>query len=119
MCASCGFNAHGFFRRMHALQSPQDRMQALMASPYSTLSDRTPRMLSAPKEGDFWEADHVRPVEHGGGECDLTNLQTLCTPCHKSKTSKQKTQSGQRKRKAAAEGTPTLQSFFGGGGASS
>jgi 5-methylcytosine-specific restriction endonuclease McrA len=32
-----------------------------------------------------WEADHVQPLIAGGG-FDLSNLQTLCTACHRSKT---------------------------------
>lgn len=30
----------------------------------------------------WWEADHVQPVAEGGGGCDLSNLRTLCMPCH-------------------------------------
>ncbi len=39
----------------------------------------------------LWQADHVRPVAHGGGECGLSNIQTLCTKCHKKKTRGQAT----------------------------
>jgi 5-methylcytosine-specific restriction enzyme A len=31
----------------------------------------------------FWDADHILPVAEGGGECDLSNMRTLCIPCHK------------------------------------
>ncbi len=31
----------------------------------------------------LWDADHILPVAEGGGECDLSNLQTLCIPCHR------------------------------------
>ena len=34
----------------------------------------------------IWEADHIHPVFMGGGGCDLSNFQTLCIDCHKSKT---------------------------------
>lgn len=34
----------------------------------------------------FWDMDHVVPVVEGGGECDLSNLRTLCIPCHKGET---------------------------------
>src|SRR5262249_29482062 len=27
---------------------------------------------------NLWDADHILPVAQGGGECDLTNMQTLC-----------------------------------------
>lgn len=33
-----------------------------------------------------WEADHILPVQKGGGGCTLENLQTLCRDCHKEKT---------------------------------
>ncbi|HSY36299.1 MAG TPA: HNH endonuclease signature motif containing protein [Acidobacteriaceae bacterium] len=34
----------------------------------------------------LWDADHVRPVAEGGGECDLDNLRTLCLCCHREVT---------------------------------
>lgn len=37
-----------------------------------------------------WEADHIIPVQHGGGACGLSNFQTLCQYCHKEKTAKQR-----------------------------
>ena len=36
--------------------------------------------------GDYWQADHITPVCLGGGACDLANLRTLCTECHKAET---------------------------------
>ena len=41
-----------------------------------------------PKEGDFWQADHIEAVAEGGGSCGLKNLRTLCVPCHKNETEK-------------------------------
>ena len=78
-------------------------MQALMSSPYSTDSGRLRRMLAHPKEGDFWEADHIVPVAEGGGESDLSNFQTLCTPCHAKKTKEQERRAAQARRAAFAE----------------
>jgi 5-methylcytosine-specific restriction enzyme A len=34
----------------------------------------------------LWDADHVTPVVEGGGECDLSNMQTLCLKCHRART---------------------------------
>ena len=34
----------------------------------------------------LWDADHIRPVAEGGGQCDLENLRTLCLPCHRACT---------------------------------
>lgn len=33
----------------------------------------------------YWDGDHIVPVAEGGGLCDLTNMTTLCLPCHKAK----------------------------------
>jgi 5-methylcytosine-specific restriction protein A len=34
----------------------------------------------------LWDADHIIPVVEGGGECDLSNLRTLCLKCHRGVT---------------------------------
>ncbi len=34
----------------------------------------------------LWDADHIVPVVEGGGECDLSNLRTLCLKCHRAVT---------------------------------
>jgi len=34
----------------------------------------------------LWDADHIVPVVEGGGECDLSNLRTLCLKCHRTVT---------------------------------
>lgn len=31
----------------------------------------------------LWDADHIVPVMEGGGECDLSNMRTLCLKCHR------------------------------------
>jgi hypothetical protein len=36
---------------------------------------------------NLWDADHIVPVVEGGGECDLSNMRTLCLRCHKAATS--------------------------------
>lgn len=33
-----------------------------------------------------WDADHILEVVNGGGQCGLSNYQSLCHPCHKAKT---------------------------------
>lgn len=37
---------------------------------------------------DYWDADHIQEVVRGGGECGLSNMQTLCLWCHKVKTAR-------------------------------
>ena len=34
----------------------------------------------------LWDADHIVPVAEGGGECDLSNMRTLCLRCHRAET---------------------------------
>ena len=34
----------------------------------------------------LWDADHILPVSQGGGECDLSNMRTLCLKCHRTAT---------------------------------
>jgi len=114
VCAACGFDAHRLYRQIAALATGPERMQALQRTHYPTKGDRIGRLLRDPKEGDFWEADHILPVEEGGGESDLSNLQTLCVPCHADKTRRQAQSSKERKRQAAAKGTADLRSFFAG-----
>lgn len=33
-----------------------------------------------------WEADHILPVQYGGGGCEINNFQLLCKFCHLKKT---------------------------------
>lgn len=35
---------------------------------------------------NLWDADHIVPVAEGGGECDLSNMRTLCLHCHRAAT---------------------------------
>ena len=44
-------------------------------------------MSSISSRRSLWDADHIRPVAEGGGQCDLDNLRTLCVPCHREVTS--------------------------------
>jgi 5-methylcytosine-specific restriction protein A len=34
----------------------------------------------------LWDADHMLPVAEGGGQCDLSNMRTLCLLCHREAT---------------------------------
>lgn len=47
------------------------------------------RLTRSEARKSLWQADHIRPVEDGGGECDIGNIQTLCVKCHKAKTAGQ------------------------------
>lgn len=45
----------------------------------------------------LWDMDHILPVIEGGGECDLSNLRTMCLLCHRHET---KELAGRRSKKA-------------------
>lgn len=50
-----------------------------------------------------WQADHIKPVVEGGGECGLENLRTLCWECHNRETAAlARRRAAARREKAAA-----------------
>ena len=56
------------------------RLQLLRAQPVCVLCRRAPSVV----------ADHIKPVRLGGEFWDINNLQGLCTPCHNSKSAKER-----------------------------
>jgi hypothetical protein len=83
VCRICGINSHALYTRIHALQ-PAERLNALCNANWKLpkSAKALERLLQDPKEGDFWNADHINAVSEGGGGCNLDNLRTLCVPCH-------------------------------------
>jgi 5-methylcytosine-specific restriction enzyme A len=53
----------------------------------------------------LWDADHIIPVAEGGGECDLSNMRTLCLKCHRAVTTelRRRLHEGRRTNKAARQ----------------
>ena len=89
VCAICNLDAHSFFCKITALH-PAERLNALLSAKWKLPKTRQAidRLLSDPKEPDFWQADHELAVAEGGGSTGLDNLRTLCTPCHGNETEK-------------------------------
>ncbi len=60
-----------------------------------------------------WELDHIVPLADGGSH-ELANMQTLCRPCHRTKTAREATERAQRRRwpnvSAVAERSATASS---------
>lgn len=83
VCRLCGINSHALYTRILALQ-PAERLNALCNANWRLpkSAKALERLLQDPKEGDFWNADHINAVSEGGGGCNLDNLRTLCVPCH-------------------------------------
>jgi ethanolamine utilization cobalamin adenosyltransferase len=71
------------FLKIQSLEPPE-RLNTLMNANWRLPKTQKAlhNLLHNPKEGDFWQADHIVPVAQGGGDAGLDNLRTLCTPCH-------------------------------------
>lgn len=74
VCAQCGVDTIVLRRDMRKLDFAA-RRQFLKRW---KLTERSRKSL--------WDADHVVPVAEGGGQCDLSNMRTLCLLCHREAT---------------------------------
>jgi hypothetical protein len=75
------------FLRIISLE-PSEKLNVLMNANWKLPKTQKSlhNLLHNPKEGDFWQADHIKAVAEGGGNAGLDNLRTLCTPCHQVET---------------------------------
>jgi hypothetical protein len=73
VCAICGLDTIEFYRRFQLV--PARKRRALRSQLGMHANRRS-----------FWDADHIVPVAEGGGECDLSNIRTLCLWCHQDST---------------------------------
>jgi 5-methylcytosine-specific restriction enzyme A len=70
VCAQCGVDTVAVRRDMRKLDYAARR--ALLKK----------WKLREGSRKSLWDADHILPVAEGGGQCDLTNMRTLCLLCH-------------------------------------
>ncbi|XP_061861162.1 DNA annealing helicase and endonuclease ZRANB3 isoform X2 [Colius striatus] len=102
VCQFCHQNAQELY--LSVRDAPKSQRKELLESswmshlPLGQLNE----MITNPTEGQFWQADHIRPVYSGGGQCSLENLQTLCTACHRERTAQQAKERSQLKRRSLA-----------------
>lgn len=73
-CGACGLDTYALRRRVRGRGS-----------------HRKLRELGFKPRKSLWELDHIVPLIDGGSH-DTSNLQTLCTPCHKRKTAREATE---------------------------
>ncbi len=71
ICALCAVDTEAEWARIRGMRGAR-RRAALAAW----------GLRGAPRSS-LWDADHIVPVSEGGGECDLSNLRTLCLKCHR------------------------------------
>jgi 5-methylcytosine-specific restriction endonuclease McrA len=94
ICSMCGLDTvaleRAFREAKRAIYREQDgRMDQLLhhdswfwrGGRYREAEERL-RVLGFIPDRSFWEMDHVHAVVEGGGGCDISNLRTLCRPCH-------------------------------------
>ena len=74
VCAQCGVDTIALRRDMRKLDYAA-RRQFLRKWKLSENSRKS-----------LWDADHVLPVAEGGGQCNLSNMRTLCLLCHRKAT---------------------------------
>ncbi|NXE07000.1 ZRAB3 endonuclease, partial [Lophotis ruficrista] len=102
VCQFCHQNAQELYLSIR--NAPKSQRKKLLESswmshlPLAQLNE----IITNPTEGQFWQADHIRPVYSGGGQCSLENLQTLCTVCHRERTARQAKERSQMKRRSLA-----------------
>ncbi|KAH7280039.1 hypothetical protein KP509_37G049700 [Ceratopteris richardii] len=90
VCTMCKLDCHSLVERIRPLPYQQRRQYVLKQAPDLENNPRLlERLLSDPKEGNAWHADHIVAVYQGGGECTLQNMRTLCVTCHAKVTAEQ------------------------------
>ena len=91
ICANCGTDTEAVRKELRKLDY---RARRELLSGWG-MTERARR--------SFWEADHILPVALGGGQCDLSNMRTLCLKCHREATAQLRL----RLRGAAAQANAT------------
>ncbi|XP_012582928.1 PREDICTED: DNA annealing helicase and endonuclease ZRANB3 isoform X1 [Condylura cristata] len=102
VCQLCHLNAQELFLRLR--DAPKSQRKNLLDITWTSKLplEQLNEMIRNPGEGHFWQVDHIKPVSGGGGQCSLDNLQTLCTVCHKERTTRQAKERSQMRRHSLA-----------------
>jgi HNH endonuclease len=116
-CTICGMDCHALFQQILALDPPQ-RLNKLLSANWRLpkSANGLESLLQNPREGDFWQVDHILAVSEGGGGCGLENLRTLCVPCHIAETEKLRARlrlAGPFRPDEEKRKQPSLHDFFG------
>ena len=87
ICAGCGRNTVTRRLRKSRPITPRPK-DARYAGPYCR---------AVWTERHAWELDHIVPLADGGTH-ELVNMQTLCRPCHRTKTAREAAERAQRRK---------------------
>ena len=79
-CAQCGMKCKDLEKGLELLR------KVLAHEGLAVVYGSLRRALKIQSRHTLWDADHIRAVVEGGGECGLENMQTLCLWCHRAKT---------------------------------
>lgn len=82
ICAVCGVDGKAVGHDLRACSSAaaETSLRRLYDIPLSR------KIWRRKHGGAVFDVDHILPVAHGGGQCGLGNLRTLCLACHKAVT---------------------------------
>lgn len=90
ICALCGLDTEALRAEINAMfqraRSGERINWALLTShaiPFNRVIYRKDADGIYTTLGLIWDADHIKAVAEGGGECDLDNYRTLCCKCHR------------------------------------
>ncbi|EGD72110.1 hypothetical protein PTSG_11548 [Salpingoeca rosetta] len=114
VCQLCRVDAHALYKHVRALGGSH-HITRHVAESCSVLHcvQHAQHSQVRPLIQCVWRtADHIIPVCEGGGECDLSNYRTLCTPCHDKETKKLAKNRSQRALREAAKTSKDIRGFF-------
>lgn len=94
VCAQCGLNCSHWFSELKrwvrmmplSFYNPLQRSIKEHAVEEFFLLSGMEYVPDWQNRSTWWDADHIIEVVNGGGQCDLSNMQTLCVSCHRKKT---------------------------------
>lgn len=113
ICQLCGLDAESFFQKIKSQPDVRKRVKILQSSQFNQLTSKQKEaIIKNPSSGMFWQADHIKAVYEGGGQCDIDNFRTLCVLCHKKVTADQTKQRAIEKKETFAIGTQKITNFF-------
>ncbi|XP_078612934.1 DNA annealing helicase and endonuclease ZRANB3-like isoform X1 [Branchiostoma floridae x Branchiostoma japonicum] len=114
VCQICGTNMRQIFQQVKELPM-SERKVFLKGTPLSSLpTAQLNKIITDPREGQFWHADHIVPVADGGGLCSLDNFRTLCVMCHRKVTQQQNRQrrTAQKQERRSQDGYRSIMDFI-------